>query len=896
VERPRLIERLHRGLDTTLTLISAPAGFGKTSLLAQWLAEIAPHERSRAWVSLDAGDSNAATFWSYVVAALQAAAPGIGATARPDLADVQPPPIESILATVMNELGSSGTPMILVLDDYHLVDSMDVQAGVASLLEHRPPNLHVVVATRADPGFPLARLRARGELTEVRAADLRFTQDEAVAYLNGPMGLRLAAPDVAVLEERTEGWIAALQLAALSLQGRQDAGDFISSYAGGDRYIVDYLVEEVLHLQPEPVRRFLLQTSILARMTGSSTDAVTGETGGKATLEQLDRKNLFVVALDDQRQQYRYHHLFGDVLLARLMDESPDLVSTLHRRASAWCEEHDEPGEAIRHALHAGDVERAADLIEQAMPALRSRREDGAMLEWLQALPDDLIASRPVLSVHYAGVLIDRGRIQGAERRLSDAERWLETSADLAARPGPPAPAPIASDDLELRRLPGSIAVYRAALALLRGDTEATVSHATHALDLIEPDDHLGRGSAAGLVALSRWAAGDLDGAYGGWTEAMAHLEAAGHVADAVGCVIALADILIDQGRIRDAMHAYERGLRLATKDRATLRGAADMHVGMSERSYEWNRLDAAAQHLVTSKDLGEHLGLRQNPYRWCVAMARVRAAEGDQVGALALLDDAERVYVSDFYPRVRPIAALRARIWVDQGRLAEAREWARNEGVSAHDEVDYVRAFAHLTLVRLMLAESQDDHRGHLLGAASGLLDRLLESALHGRRTGHVIEVLLLQARAHQLRGDLAAAHGPLVRALELAEPEGYIRTFLDAGPPIAVLLASLRSHDAESAYSRVIVAAFNVGARAGDERLSIDQGLIDPLSARELEVLRLLATDLDGPGIARQLVISLSTIRSHTKAIYAKLGVSSRRAAVRRGEELELLPPRRR
>lgn len=518
------------------------------------------------------------------------------------------------------------------------------------------------------------------------------------------------------------------------------------------------------------------------------------------------------------------------------------------------------------------------------------------MLGWLQALPKDLIASRPVLSVHYAGVLIDRGRIDGAETHLEDAERWLESSADEHVRPGQRAASPIVVDDAEFGRLPGSIAIYRAALAHLRGDAVSTVSHATRALDLIKPDDHLGQGSAAGLLALSRWTAGDLEGAYGGWVDAMAHLEAAGHVTDAVGCVIAMADIRIDQGRIGDAMRSYERGLRLATTGGAPLRGTADMHVGMSERSYEWNRLDAAAQHLVASKALGEHLGLRQNPYRWCVAMARLRAAEGDHAGAIALLDDAERVYVSDFYPRVRPIAALRARIWIDQGRWAEARDWARSEGISTEDKMDYVRAFEHLTLARLMLAESSGDRRGPMLAATTALLERLLESALDGRRMGHAIEALLLQSLAHQLRGDIAAAHGPLVRALGLAEPEGYVRTFLDAGPPMAALLASLRGHEAESSYARVIVAAFNVGARPSGEPRSISQGLIDPLSVRELEVLGLLATDLDGPGIARQLVVSLSTIRSHTKAIYAKLGVSSRRAAVRRGEEMELLSPRRR
>ena len=358
----------------------------------------------------------------------------MGTTSLSLLREPQPPPIESILATLVNELSATSTPVVLVLDDYHLIDAQEIHEGVAFLLEHLPPHVHVVIATRADPGFPLARLRARGELAEIRAVDLRFTSDEAVAYLNEVMGLDLTAQDVAALEARTEGWIAALQLAALSMQGRSDAAEFIAGFAGDDRYIVDYLVEEVLQRQPEPVRQFLLRTSILARLSGPSSDAVTGESGGKAMLEQLDRGNLFLVPLDDRREWYRYHHLFADVLLARLMDEQPDLVPDLHRRASAWYEQHGEPPEAIRHALAAGDVEHAADLIERAMPAMRSSRQEAAMLGWLQALPDELIASRPVLSVHYAGLLLDSGQLEGAEARLRDAERWLDMSADADGR------------------------------------------------------------------------------------------------------------------------------------------------------------------------------------------------------------------------------------------------------------------------------------------------------------------------------------------------------------------------------------------------------------------------------------------------------------------------------
>jgi LuxR family maltose regulon positive regulatory protein len=382
VARPRLIARMNRGAESKLTLISAPAGFGKTTLLTKWLPAARVAEKSVAWLSLDPSDNRASTFWTYLVAALQTVAPGVGARALSLLQRPQPPPIETVLATLLNELTAVPNDVALVLDDYHVVDAHDINDGMAFLLEHMPPQIHLVITTRADPALPLARLRARGELVEIRAADLRFTPDEAAAYLNEVMGLGLAASDVAALEERTEGWIAALQLAALSMQGRDDVAGFIAGFAGDDRYIVDYLVEEVLHRQPEHVRSFLLETSILARMTGPLCDAVTGQDGGKVALEALDRGNLFLVPLDDRRRWYRYHHLFADVLRARLLDERPGQVPELHRRACEWYEGYGDRPEAVRHAMAGGDFERAADLVELAIPALfqedrgTSRRAD----------------------------------------------------------------------------------------------------------------------------------------------------------------------------------------------------------------------------------------------------------------------------------------------------------------------------------------------------------------------------------------------------------------------------------------------------------------------------------------------------------------------------------------
>src|SRR5580692_2552688 len=425
VARPRLSDRLSRGAESALTVVSAPAGFGKTTLLAEWLAVAAADGRSVAWLSLDQRDNDPALFWTYLVAALNKGAPAGGAGA---LARLQPPrpPNEAGLVALLNDLDAISNDVVLVLDDYHVIDARDVQDGMAFLLEHLPPQIHLVIASRADPPLPLARLRGCGELVEIRAADLRFTPNEAAAYLNEVMGLVLTAPDVAALEERTEGWIAALQLAALSMQGREDTTAYIDGFAGDDRYIVDYLAEEVLQRQPEHVQHFLLRTSILDRLSGSLCDAVTGQDGGKAKLTALERGNLFLVPLDDRRQWYRYHQLFADVLHARLLDEQPDDVPDLHRRASAWHEQNDEPSEAIRHALAAQDFERAADLVELAIPAMRRSRQETAVLGWLELLPDEVVRVRPVLSVGFAGALLAGGEYEGVEARLRDAERWLD--------------------------------------------------------------------------------------------------------------------------------------------------------------------------------------------------------------------------------------------------------------------------------------------------------------------------------------------------------------------------------------------------------------------------------------------------------------------------------------
>ena len=891
VPRPRLIERLDRGTESKLTLVSAPAGFGKTTLLTEWLAAGPARpagERLVAWLSLDRADNDPASFWTYVIAALRTVESGVGESALAFLQASPPSPIETVLTALLNDLGATAADIVLVLDDYHVIDAGDVQDGMAFLLDHLPPGLHVVIATRADPGLPLPRWRARGELVEARAAELRFTPDEAAAYLNEMMGLRLTARDVAALEGRTEGWIAALQLAALSMQGRDDVAGFIAGFAGDDRYVVDYLAEEVLARQPDRVQAFLLQTCILGRLSGPLCDAVTGQGGGKAMLEALDRGNLFLVPLDDRRQWYRYHHLFADVLHARLLDEQPDQVPDLHRRASAWFQRSGEQSVAIGHALAAEDFQRAADLVELAISVMSQTRQEATVRGWLEMIPEDVIQVRPVLSVAIAWVLLSNGEFEGVEARLRDAERWLDaTTGTRAGSPASPGEMVVVNEE-EYRRLPGTIELYRAALALARGEPLGAIRHARRTLDLAPEEEHRTRASASGLMAIAFWGSGDLQAAHSAWAECAAGLRGAGHIADIFGCAIGMGDIQLAQGHLGGAMRTYEQALQRASEQSGpVLRGTADMYVGMSEVHRERNDLAAATQQLLRSQELGEATGLPQNRYRWRVAMSRIRQAQGDLGGALELLNEAERLYMGDMFPNVRPVPALQARVWIAQDRLGEALGWAREQGLSVDDDLSYLREFEHITLARMLLARFRGERAEHSAHEATRLLERLLLAADEGGRTGHVIEILVLQALAHQTLGDIPAALACLERALTLAEPEGYVRIFTDEGPPMTSLLRAAVKQGATRNYARRLLAALS---ETGQDR-PIGQDLIDPLSERELDVLRLLGTELDGPAIARELMVSLNTVRTHTKNIYAKLAVTSRRAAVRRAAELGLL-----
>lgn len=884
VLRPRLIERLNAGLDRKLTLISVSAGFGKTTLVSEWVAAC---ERPIAWLSLDEGDNDTTRFFTHIVAALKTIEENIGESVVSSLNSTQQPSTESILTVLLNEIATIPYKFVLVLDDYHVIDSERIDDGLNFLLEHLPPQMHLVISTREDPQFHIGRLRARGHLIELRATDLRFTPSEAAAFLNQVMDLNLSTDEITALETRTEGWITGLQLAALSMQGRKDIPGFIRAFAGDNRYVLDYLVEEVLQRQPDHVRSFLLQTSILNRLTGPLCDAVTEQNEGNTMLETLLRGNFFVVPLDDSRHWYRYHHLFAEVLFAHLKEEQPDLVTTLHRRASTWYKQHGPVADAIRHALAAEDFAQAADLVERVWPEMRRSKQGATVLRWMKAFPQELFHFRPVLSVEYAWALLACGELEAVEGKLQSAELWLETTTDILERREAPLSEMVVMDEEEFRGLPGTIAVMRAALAQVSGDVTGAIKYAQQVLDLVPEDDHLRRGAATALLGLTSWTNGDLETAYGMFACGMVSVQQSGNISDVIGGTIALADIRIAQGRLHQAMSIYERGLQLALKQgNPILRGMADMYVGMSELFHERNDLHEATQYLLKTKEQGEQTGFQQNGYRWCVAMARIREAQGDLDDALDLLHKAENLYMSDFFPNVRPVAALKARVWLAQGRVDKALDWVREQGLTVEDDLYYLREFEHITLARVLLVRYNSDRQDPSIFKALELLERLLQAAEEGGRMGSAIEILILQALTLYLKGNLSAALVPLERVLTLAEPDGYVRIFLDEGKPMAALLEAAAKHGIALNYVRSLLTTFDVD----ESKTPTKQAMSDPLSERELEVLRLLRTDLSGPDIARELIVSLNTFRTHTKNIYSKLEVNNRRAAVRRAEELDL------
>ena len=880
VPRPRLLEQLNQGVHRKLTLISAPAGFGKTTLVAAWIATCG---RPVAWLSPDEGDNDPARFLMYFIAALQTIAAGVGQEILDSLQSATAPPGEALLTLLLNEIAAVLDDFVMVLDDYHVIDSQAVDDRLAFILEHLPPQMHLLITTREDPNLPLARYRVRGQLNELRVADLRFTPVEAAQFLNQAMGLDLTGEEIAALEARTEGWIAGLQMAALSLQGRAETAEFIQAFTGSHHFVMDYLVEEVLQRQPQDVRDFLLQTSILKRLSGSLCTAVTGQENCQARLEALDRGDLLIVPLDDQRQWYRYHHLFADVLQTRALLELPNMVPVLHRRASVWYEEQGAAADAIRHALAAADFERAAGLMERAWPEMNESFQEDAWLRWAQALPEELIPARPVLSLDYAWALLNRGAPEAAEVYLQAAEKWVHTKEK-----GEDTAAMVVVDEQQIPTLLASLAAARSFQAQTRGDVSATVYYGRRALELYPPGNHLERGVAAAILGLAYLANGDLAAAHSTLAGGMADMQAAGNILFALRGTYILADIRMAQGRLREAIGTYEHYLQLAARlGESVLRGTADLHLRLSELYLEQNNERAAAAEMQRGAELGDQAATPTWRYRLRLAQARSKKAHGDLDGALALLNEAERDYVRTPVPDLYPVQALKARVWIMQGRLDEAQAWAQREGVAVEDELGYTREFEHITLARLLIAQHRHGQAEHAIEQAAQLLARLLGAAEAGGRMGSAIEILLLQAMTHQAQDNTPRALAALERGLALAEPEGYVRIFVDQGQPLAQLLSLALAQEMHPDYTTRLLAAFE----SAPVSTPAPQPLVEPLSPRELEVLELIAQGLSNRQISERLFLALSTVKGHNGRIFAKLAVQNRTEAAARARELGLL-----
>ena len=892
VPRPRLAARLDEGLARRLILVCAPAGFGKTALLADWARA---GKRLVAWLSLDAADNDPARFWRHAVAALDRAHPGIGERAAPLLGPPAPPSFERLVASLINELAArpGEDEVLLVLDDYHLIDAQPVHGPLAYLLEHLPPGLRLVLASRSDPPLALPRLRADGQLTELRADDLRFSTDEAGSLLREAIGGDLPSAAVAALAARTEGWVAGLQLAGLSLRGPHgaDVAGFVASFGGSHRYVLDYLTEEVLDRQAGELRRFMLETSVLERLSGELCDSVTGRAGSQALLEQVKRAGLFLVPLDEVRGWWRYHHLFADLLRARLQAEQPGRVTALHRAAATWHEEHGLADDAVRHALAAGDADWAARLIERHFDAvLYLRSEEGTVRRWLAALPAELAGSRPRLLLAQAALAVASGRVEEAEGLLDAAERAL---ADAAHEPFEPSVGRAAS---VLANMSAGISLDRARLAQLSGDAEGSAEFASRALAALGEDEWILGSVARGNLAMAEMLRGRLPEAERALSSTIVQLRAAGEGFMTARRCYHLGQVQRAQGRLDAALDAYQQALEIATPASGPALPAAGIgHVGMAEVAYQRDELDAALRHLTEGIPLCRQLAYAAPLAAGLATQAWILQSEGDQAGALDAMDEAGRAWPVP-PGLLNPIPSQRARLLLAQGEVAAAARWVQERGLGADDEPVYQKERGHLVLARVLLAQ-------HHPAPALTLLERLLTAASAQGRTGSLIELGALRALALADTGDQAEAVNALAEALTLACPQGYVRVFADEGAPMGALLGRLVAAQRADDTARIvplgclarILRAFGrkvTPAAATAGAATAVPGLVDQLTAREAEVLRLLAAGRANQAIARELVLSLDTVKKHVGHVLDKLGAANRTQAVARARELGLIP----
>jgi LuxR family transcriptional regulator, maltose regulon positive regulatory protein len=886
--RSRLIQRLDEGMAREVLLVCTPAGFGKTSLLAEWAASAS---WPVAWLSLDPEDNEPTRFWRYVVAALDGVRGGLAEHVLPLLTPPGTVSGQGLVTALVNRLQAAPDEVALVLDDYHLLASRPIHDAMAFLLGHLPPQLHVVINSRSDPPLPLARLRARGQLAELRADDLRFTPEESAALLRQVWQLELAPEAVVVLAGRTEGWAVGLQLAALSLRERPDPDAFLAAFTGSHRYVLDYLSEEVLERQPDRVRSFLLETSILERLSGPLCDAVTGRTDSQELLEELERANLFLIPLDQERRWYRYHHLFGDLLRARLQRTEGTRLAELHRRAAAWYQRHGLVDETIRHVLAAGDSTWAARLVEQHLSETLRRGESVTLDRWLSWLPEEVVRSRPRLCLAQAMLEWHRYRLDAVEQLLQQVESTLEAEPELRQLEVPTEGGMVADPR-------AAIALLRAQVAGVRGDGARETEFAQAALAHLAEHEQGPRFWARWLLVAADWHRGRMQQAESGFAEMLAEGRAAPDPHPLMTTCYPLGGVQRARGELGAALGTFREGLRFATEGgRLSPYHECEAHVGIAQVLYARDQLDAALRHATEAVGLGRQVVESFLLALGLDAMAWIHQAMGNAEAALEAMDEAYGMLPATVAARhIYPGEAWRARLLLALGRAGEAARWTEERGLTADDAISYRREHDYLVLARVLLASQEP-------ADALRLLERLHALAASQSRTESLIEIAALRSLALQAAGDHQGALTALAEALSLARPEGYIRVFADEGPPMAALLHSLiRARQRGRAPAGVppaardhlnrVVRAFRPPAGHRKQPAPAAGGLVEPLTRRELEVLGLVAAGRANREIADELVVTLETVKKHLSHVFDKLGAANRTDAVARARDLRLIP----
>lgn len=884
VSRPRLVDGLNAGVRRPLVLISAPAGYGKTTLLSEWRASKG-QGYPLAWLTLDAEDNDPICFLTYFISALKQLYTGLGEAVIPALQSPRPPSGETVLASILNELCELDQHFALVLDDYHNIEEATVHKAITFLLDHLPPSMHLVLLTRTEPLLPLSRLRGRNQLYEIGADELRFTAEEAEIFLNQVMSLGLSAGNLKILEQSTEGWIAGLQLIALSMQGRGDVNQFIASFKGSYHYIADYLVEEVLNRQSDEVREFLLKTSILDRMNGSLCDVLTGAANGQEILEMLEHNNLFIVPLDDEQIWFRYHHLFAELLQNRLWREYPGRVLGLYSLAADWCNQHGFISEAIEYSITSGDLEHAAQLIDLNASPLQKRGELGTLARWLGGLPEEMIRARPRLCISYAWALAySSGSPDTVDKYLKYAEQAIEGEIQ----------------SMEIQDLRGQVACIRANVAVFMGNNLLALQLCEEAQKLLAESNAGLRSYTALMAADASWMMGDGDKALFALGEAIHYSRSICDLLTALISMNYLARILIAHGRLRQAHTVYQDAFQLATDlGGQNWPAIGVIYIGLGMLVWELNDAVAAKDYLTRGIELASLANDVDSLLFGYTTLARIHQAEGEADLARQMLEQAQRVSRETKLPRDRyRVAARQAELTLAKGDIAGATDWTRDLtnsvsgyfGDSPIPPLSPLHISEQAMLARLLISQAKPDE-------AVKLLTNLLVPLEKAGRIRGMIEGLALQALALQAMGDIKQAVSTISRALTVAEPEGFIRLFIDEGKPMAQLLDRIQVEGTGlKAYVSKLLTAFEPEEpRYETRRPSLvsmpEHLLVEPLSTRELEVLHLIATGCSNSDIARELVIAIGTVKRHTANIFNKLDVRNRTEAVARARELDLL-----